>query len=104
MRQKISRTQSFNSEQQRRLRQQELARRVETGQQATLIRGLLDSWLQAEQEEVLDKLRRAGTADELVVLRGHLLGIDSFADHLKNLVNQGENAMASIASSIPETD
>ena len=104
MKQRISRTQSFNSEQQQRLRQQELTSKVEVGQQAELIRGLLKSWLNSERAGILDKIRKAQAPDDLAMIRGQLLGLDSFVDHLQNLINQGENAIAAIASSIPETD
>ena len=104
MQQKMSRTLSYNSEQQKRLRQQELSRRVEVGQQAKLVRELLESWLLLERDELLGKLRKAATTEELVLVRGQLLGVESFAERLTHLVNQGENAMAAIASSIPETD
>ena len=104
MQQKTSRTQSFNNEQQKRLRQQELSKRVELGQQAQLIRELLESWLRLEEVALMAKLRNAGTPEELVLIRGHLLGVESFAERLDHLVNQGENAMSAIASSIPATD
>ena len=104
MQQRMNRPQSFNNEQQKRLRQQELSRRVEVGQQAQLIRELLESWLLLEREELLGKLKKALTTEELVLIRGQLLGVESFAERLTHLVNQGENAMAAIASSIPDKD
>lgn len=103
MQPKMNRT-PFASEQQKRQRQQELKQRAELGQQAELIRALLQPWHSAQEAEVLDKLRKANSIDDLTLVRGQLLGLDSVFSHLQSLVNQGDNAMAALKSSIPARD